>query len=573
MALKKFVLVCSAMACMLIHHSTTAQDGMLSSGEVHGNVQVIAQQYNEDTLIGAQVPPAETAMNAFTNIIYTNGPFSAGFRYESYLNAQLGYPGRFKGTGLGYRFVSYAIDDLEVTAGNFYDQFGNGLIFRSYEERQLGVDNAMDGVRIAYKPYKGLYLKGVYGVQRFDFDNGLVNGDGIVRGFDGEMNLNEFFDRLDTAKTRITIGGSFVSKFQPDDNADLNLPENVGSYAGRMNLSYGKVSLGGEMAYKINDPSADNGYIFKDGKAMLVNTSFTTRGFALSLDAKYIENMSYRSDRDVILTDLMVNFLPALTKPHTYNLAATLYPYATQPNGEVAYQAELAYKFKKASKANSGLGKFLGGKYGTSITINAAAAFGMDSTTLGDVNSDITSPRLGYKANFFSRGEQLFFSDINVELKKKISKKFRFTYMFLNMAYDNDINQGAYTNSGAAVHGKIYADIHILDLSYKLAKKHNIRMEMQHMETKQHLQNWATGLIEYTYSPHWFVAVLDQYNYGNDIPEERIHYVYTTVGYIKNAHRFTVGYGKQRAGLFCVGGVCRTVPASNGFTFSITSSF
>ena len=32
-------------------------------------------------------------------------------------------------------------------------------------------------------------------------------------------------------------------------------------------------------------------------------------------------------------------------------------------------------------------------------------------------------------------------------------------------------------------------------------------------------------------------------------------------------------YGKQRAGVFCVGGVCRAVPASNGLTFSFTSSF
>jgi hypothetical protein len=34
-----------------------------------------------------------------------------------------------------------------------------------------------------------------------------------------------------------------------------------------------------------------------------------------------------------------------------------------------------------------------------------------------------------------------------------------------------------------------------------------------------------------------------------------------------------MSYGKQRAGIFCVGGVCRNVPASNGFAISITSSF
>jgi len=48
-----------------------------------------------------------------------------------------------------------------VTVGNYYEQFGSGMIFRSYEERGLGYDNAMDGVRIKYVPYKGVYLKGV----------------------------------------------------------------------------------------------------------------------------------------------------------------------------------------------------------------------------------------------------------------------------------------------------------------------------------------------------------------------------------------------------------------------------
>ncbi|HPU24227.1 MAG TPA: DUF6029 family protein [Candidatus Kapabacteria bacterium] len=32
-------------------------------------------------------------------------------------------------------------------------------------------------------------------------------------------------------------------------------------------------------------------------------------------------------------------------------------------------------------------------------------------------------------------------------------------------------------------------------------------------------------------------------------------------------------YGKQNQGIICVGGVCRTVPASNGLYLSISSSF
>jgi hypothetical protein len=84
---------------------------------------------------------------------------------------------------------------------------------------------------------------------------------------------------------------------------------------------------------------------------------------------------------------------------------------------------------------------------------------------------------------------------------------------------------------------------------------------------------WATLLLEYTINSNWFVSVMDQYNFGNPEKKYRAHHPYLTVGYIHEATRVTVSYGRQRAGLFCVGGVCRPVPASNGLTLSFTHSF
>ncbi len=74
---------------------------------VSGNVGILWQSYAEDSLIGAVVPPAKTGYNAFANVLYNQGNFSAGVRYESYLNAVIGFPGRFNGSGVGYRFARY----------------------------------------------------------------------------------------------------------------------------------------------------------------------------------------------------------------------------------------------------------------------------------------------------------------------------------------------------------------------------------------------------------------------------------------------------------------------------------
>ena len=162
------------------------------------------------------VPPSKTGYNAFANVLYNQGNFSAGMRYESYLNAVIGFPGRFNGSGVGYRFARYNDPErgVDVTVGNFYDQFGSGLVFRSYEERNLGIDNAMDGFRLILKPIDGVQAKFIYGKQRFDFDNGLVNGPGVVRAVDVETDLNALVEGWKEKPLKVTAAASFVSKFQ-----------------------------------------------------------------------------------------------------------------------------------------------------------------------------------------------------------------------------------------------------------------------------------------------------------------------------------------------------------------------
>lgn len=271
--------------------------------------------------------------------------------------------------------------------------------------------------------------------------------------------------------------------------------------------------------------------------------------------------MSFQSSRNAGPFDLNINYLPASTVQHTYNLAATLYPYATQPNGEVSYMTEIFYNVKKNSK--------LGGKYGMDLAINSSIIYSPDYSLLNDLETN----RIGVKTKLFSTGKELYFSDINFKLSKKFSTKFKASYMFLNFAYNGSVLKGAYDYDNVPFAGMIYADIHIVELQYKIKHNQSLRTELQFLKTKQHLQDWATGLLEYSVSPHWFFSVLDQWNFGNDNPDNRFHFLIGSAGYIKNANRFTVSYGKQRAGIFCVGGVCRVVPASNGVTLSITSSF
>lgn len=540
-------------------------------GQLHGNFSLDGQYYNKDDAIGAVLPPQRLAANAWANLIYTNGNFEAGGRFESYEPHLAGYPAGvpYNGSGVGYRYIKFKVSDLEITAGSFFEQFGQGMVFRSYEERYLGVDNAMDGIRLKYKAYPGVYLKGFIGRQRLGFDNGLTNGVGIVRGADAEVSLSELLDSNWTSANNLIIGASFVSKYQEDRDPILELPENVGAWALRANYTTPRWNLYAEYAYKINDPNGRNDFIYKNGQALLLNATYSVKGLGVSVGMHTYDNMFYQSDRaSPTPFDLNINFLPPLAKQHTYNLPATLYPYATQPNGEVAAQGEVFYKWKKGTK--------LGGKYGTKLALNYSNAYSLDSTDLGA--ADDTTRLFGYTTNFFRPGDRMYFQDINVEVRKRLSTTWELALSYLNLIYDIDVIQG---KPGKSV---VYADIFILEGLHNFTDKNSVRFELQHLSTKQDLGNWATALAEFSFSPHWFVAVMDQYNYvtfsdtflqdgRTEVTPKRLHYPIGSVGYIRSGTRFQLNYGRQRAGIFCVGGVCRTVPAANGLSLSITTTF
>jgi hypothetical protein len=538
---------------------------LFSQANISGNIESTFQYLNNDSLIGATQPDQKGLINSYMNVFYTHGKFKAGLRLESYLPRIQGYPNRFDGTGIGMRYVGYANDLVDVTLGTFYEQFGSGLALRAYEDRALGYDNLLDGMRLIVRPKRGVVLKGVYGYQRLSFQQGkLIYGEGIVRGVDGEINLNEAVKKLENFPLTMVFGTSFVSKYQVDNDPDLILPKNVGAYGARAKFRYKNVTLDGEYIIKEQDPSNDNSKIYNYGHASVINLSYTKKGLGILLSGKSVDNMSYRSDRTKDLQDVLINYLPSLNKTHTYNLVSTIYPYATQLLGEVAFQGDVLYTFKKGTK--------IGGKYGTSINLNASTTYQPIKHTSSFNPLDSTG--VAYITRPFDKSDSLYWRDINVNVTKKINKNLSFIFSYFNITINNDV---AKISNDAA--GIISSHIGVIEAAYKINKTHSIRTEVQGMFIEKEKGfindkgNWATILVEYSISPSYFFSFMDQYNYGNPIDSKRIHYPIITCGYIKDATRFTVSYGRQRAGLFCVGGVCRFVPANNGLTFSFTQSF
>ena len=556
--MKRHLLVFSFYLLLLAPSAQVARSQGILGGHVTGNVQVDGQVSHADSIIGSTDVAEKLLMNARADILYTNGNFNAGIRFEMYQNPMLGFDSRYKGQGLANYFVSYQGDKLSVTAGTFYEQFGSGMILRLYEDRYLGIDNALLGMNVALRPIDGITIKALAGKQRYFWEY----GNGLVRGIDGEVNLNSLIKPMADSKFRLTLGGGFVSKYEdgttitnPDNPSyKLNMPLNVGAGAARMDMAIGGFGFQAEYARKGQDPTIMNDYIMKEGDALMLNATYSQKGFSANIQAKRVENMCFKSARAETGEMLYINYIPAITKQHTYAFL-TMYPYATQTTGEMGLQGDVMYKVKKDT--------WLGGKYGMDLHLNASVITGLDTATIGGIGTD------GYTSKYFSPGD-LYYGDATLEVAKKLSSAMKLTVT------------GGYQVFNPIVEGH-HGDLHhnvvaVADLTWKVNKKNVLRFEVEWLgsdskynkdDDDKRCGNWIMGLVEYNFASAWFISLSDQYAYKNGIG----NYYNISVGYNHGATRLQLGYGKQREGLLCIGGVCRMVPASNGLTFSLTTSF
>ena len=552
------------LAFLLLPSAAIAQDSY--GGQLHGNFQLDGQLYLRDEGIdptGEFYPDERFLGQGYANLVYTDGDFSGGLRYENYKNVMLGFPEGYSGEGITYRYLQFKQDNLDVTVGSFYEQFGSGMVFRSYEERGLGYDNAMDGVRVKANLAKGVYFKGVLGRQRFYFEK----SPGLLRGVDAEINLSERWHALDSLGLRWTIGASYMSKYQRANDPFLVLPENVAAAGVRSQLMKGPWVLNTEFAYKANDPSADNGYIYKDGNGFIANLSYSKNGLGVIAGVKRIDNMSFRSDRNGSTIDMLVNYLSPTTEVHTYALPE-LYQYATQINGEEGIQLEANYRFKRKSK--------LGGKYGTLVSINYSAVQSIDKDYVASSNDTLRTLQ-GYYSDPMERGTIPYFHDLNFKISKKVNRSFKYNLTYLNLHYNRSVLEDGLSYEPMLSNPEniktMDADVIVLETLYKVKSKHYLRNEFQLLSTQDDRGSMAMALVEYSIAPHWFFSVQDIYNYGNPDPDQQLHYPLASVVYTQGTSRFQLSYGRQQRGIFCVGGVCRVVPPSNGVSFSLTTSF
>ncbi len=527
-----------------------------SIGAFSGNVSIEAQTYKKDSVINAPSTSEQILSNSYLNLNYRVGNFDISTRFEAFLNPILGIDSRYKGTGIPYKNITYRGDKIEVSAGNFYEQYGSGLILRSYWDPLLGVDNSIEGARFVVRPIAGVDARIMIGKMR----NFWETSNSIIRAGNLDLNFSEIFKNAFPNNWNVTFGASVVSKYEQDDNPNLILPQNELAYSLRAGLYSPKFSIDGEFSYAYNHPEAVNNFTYNNGNGLILNMSYYGEGFGTSLSLHRVDNMDLRGQRDARSTQLTMNFIPPLTKQHFFS-RYSIFPYSTQLNGEAGLQYDFNYHLPE--------GSFLGGRDG--------ADFSLNFSRVQSIRKDKID-KYTYDAKFFDIGDTLLFQDANFDFTKYFGSNFDLVIRYANIINNKDI----LFFSGAPHYGKIFVNILGAEGTYRFSDNFSLHSKIEHLwqtqdstlhEADNENGNWLSGLVETTFYGSFMTSVALDWNYGNEFEDHQLLFYTFNVAYLMDASRFSLSYGRSPGGIICVGGICRTVPATNGFYLSVTSSF
>jgi len=559
--------------------------GYCTNAQIRVGIESNSQYYLDDDKIKLDPREADERFrsNNYIKLDYAIKNFEFRLQGEGYYpKAILNYNPQLQDFNVGTIFARYKNFEkgIDITAGHIYEQFGSGLALRFWEDRALGINNALFGGRVKLNMGDAAQIKLLGGKQRvgmgFDFSEGLVYG------ADVEIDIANLL-----AKENYTLkfGSSFVGRYEditnlsndknnPDKFKDV--PKTTDIFGSRIDYSGQRFNLNVEYLYKTKDVQVESSDIQQDilrsGNAFLINSGYNTGDFAINVNLRRLENFTFHSQRNMqgnVFNYGMINFVPSLTKQYDHSLQ-NIYVYQAQPQmvyyvmnkekqGEIGGQFDMFYEAAK--------GSFFGGKTGASFAINGSYWAGLKNNisreiVKGEFGEDIEKVKMD--SDLFAFGKK-YYSDFAIEYRKPFSDKLNTIFSYLNQYHNSDfITEKPY---------QVKAHTLAAEGTYFLSETKSVRLELQHQWADQERKNWAGGTVEYVPSSKWSFFIHDIYNYGSDKENEKLHYYSAGGAFSQGATRIAASYGRQRGGMMCVGGVCRFVPESAGFSLNITTNF
>lgn len=525
---------------------------------VGGALEMNINYFLEDSVIGASGTPQYNdnliGGEAWLDLNTRYKGFRAGVRLDGFKNSNLLNPtGSYSDEGLGRFYLQQKYKGFKLDLGYLYDQIGSGIIFRSYEQRPLLIDNALVGGTLSYQINDDFSVKGFYGRQKqlFDIYPNTIRG----------VNIDGFFSFGEESPVTIAPGIGYINRVLSQDNMDqvidilrtyVDKDRVIPKYNVYLGSIYNTLSYKGliwylEAAFKSSelyyDPNAIRTeitgtevfgkYVKGPGSVWYSSISLAVQKLGITLEGKRTKNFDVRIDPLQVQNFGLMSFIPPMNNQLTYRLLSRYNP-ATQFLNEAAVQLDIQYAMSRKLK----------------FQINISDIYTLD--------------------------EDLLYREFYLSLQYKKRRKYTLNTGIQFMEY----NQSVYEIKPEVDNVKTITPY--VDFLYRFNLKNSIRTELQYMHTAQDYGSWIFGLVEIGLAPHWQFEISTMYNVSpaDASPEdketgEKLKTIYPTFGftYTHGNRRINLRYVKQVEGVVCTGGICRLEPAFSGLRMSTYVNF
>ena len=548
---------------------TLGQSKDSDKGQFSGNLLMTYQKYVRDDSIGANTKVYKenlASADAWLFMQYRIKGYSFILRYDAFNNSPLLDPqSAYTNHGVGFWQINKSVDKLDITMGSFYDQFGTGILFRAYEQRQIGIDYAIQGMRLKYNINDKWVVKGFAGNQKGNIKNRFGFANQVISGLNIEGNLDL---GKDSKYGALQVGASAVNRtldretmdrlvgtINTYDLADRFYPKyNV--YGGNAYLTYTKDNFSWTVEGNVKSKEAimdDNSkFYLRSGNVLYTSMSWGKGGWnlgkqkasvGLNVQARHVDHFSFRTAPTENLLNGLVSYLPSMTRQNTYRLLSR-YNAPGQAMGEDGIQGEIEFKPRKGTQI------FFNGSY-----VQTLASNGKLNTTTG-----------------VKEAEKLF-SENYIEVVQKIGKHDKLKLGVQRIVY----NQTRYESEPEYVPVKTFTPFG--EWLHTMNQGKSLRVEWQYLNTKNDQGSFANLMIEMFVNKNLSIAVADMVNvvphrYERMIIADKVlHYPTFFIGYTEKNTVFTLAFLKQQQGVNCSGGICREEPAFSGVRFTVSSNF
>ena len=447
------------------------------------------------------------------NLDYNKNIFSAGLRFEVF---QPNDPdpsisrGKVKYADIAYKYIGVDIGDVEeglnITVGNFYELFGRGLVLKSYEDRNIRIDNNLLGVKVEGN-YKGFTLTALSG-SAANINNERQD---ILHAADLQYNGFDF----------IKLGTTFASNLPPIDGiarttlASMRMQPSIWNFDGY--AEYGIKSNKDIQSQIFNDDE------WKIGEAFYGSLNFYYDVFSIVGEYKYYDNYAFTSSDGTIF----YNTPPSLRKEYTYVLL-NRHPSPLDQSSEEGYALEVNYNFSDETSVIA--------NYGITQTLPAGSYYQRVNNFSLPITTQLEEVYLQATHNWNESFTTIAALGYNEELSTNTKN---ITPILENKFYFDDIN------------------------TIKLVLEHQ---QTENLSTDEKYYDNVIA-IEYLRSPNFNVSLVTEIQTKEPEAGNIVRKVWSFIqfGYKLGNHTdISLLVGTRQAGNICIGGICRYEPAFQG---------